>query len=48
MYQYQWKKTDNQVERLVCKMGSVWLKEVGVLDTAHWKNDIRDHSSDPR
>ena len=42
------KKTDNQVERLVCKMASVWLKEVDVLDSTNGKNDILDHSSDPR
>ena len=33
-----------------CKreMGSMGLKEKDILDTTKWKNDIHDHSGDPR
>ena len=38
------KKTENQVER---DMESVGLKE-DALDRTKWKNDIHNHSGDPR
>ena len=45
------RKTENQVERMYLKKkryGKCGVKEVDALDRTKWKNDIHNHSGDPR